>query len=169
MSRAISRALLISTVGGIAVAPALAYGADNGPTAPAATVTVMTAPQHAQGGTDFTLSAKVLPDTKTASGGDEQPTEQNKRRHDPERTTRHGKHNTGKGKGKKKHHRRRHAETGTLTFTVDGKTLAPVPVSHDRASEKLKLPTGTHTVSAAYSGDDNYEASHSKTISFVVG
>ncbi len=60
------------------------------------------------------------------------------------------------------------AETGTVVFTVDGTASAPVPVAANKASEKLKLSAGKHTVSAKYSGDSAHAASDSGPVSITV-
>jgi hypothetical protein len=60
--------------------------------------------------------------------------------------------------------------TGKITFTVDGQarkpvTLSPLGVARMRLSS---LPAGTHTITAAYSGDANHAASTSAQLSEVV-
>jgi hypothetical protein len=60
------------------------------------------------------------------------------------------------------------AETGTVVFTVDGTASAPIPVAKNRASEKLKLTAGKHTVSAKYSGDGAHAASESGAVTVTV-
>ena len=170
MSRAFTRALVISTISGLAIAPALAYAADSSSGAHAATVTTVLAPKHAQGGQDILLSARVgLAHDKSGA-----PTEspQPDRKGSGTKGGKSGKGGTtgkkGKGKsGKGKGHRRA-AETGEITFVVDGKTLAPVRISHGRALEKLELPPGDHTAVASYSGDSHYDASESAPVTFTV-
>src|SRR5262249_35688995 len=59
--------------------------------------------------------------------------------------------------------------TGSVTFTVDGRVLAPRAL----AGGKATLPTsalgvGSHTIKADYAGDANYSAS-SATLTYVVG
>ncbi len=54
--------------------------------------------------------------------------------------------------------------TGTVTFTIDGTPQAPVPLQvvkgSDQASVSIaSLTKGTHTISAAYSGDANFAGS----------
>ncbi len=153
MSRAFTRALVITTISGLAIAPALAYAADSGSGAHAATVTTVLAPKHAQGGHDFLLSARVglAHDTSAAPTESPQPD-----RKGSGKGGKSGKGGTtgkkGKGKGGKGRGHRRAAETGEVTFVVDGKTLAPVRISHGRALEKLELPPGDHTAVATYSG-----------------
>ena len=55
--------------------------------------------------------------------------------------------------------------TGTVTFTIDGKAEAPVPLTHDKsgaahASFQIStLSAGKHTVTASYSGDSTDAAS----------
>jgi Bacterial Ig-like domain (group 3)/FG-GAP-like repeat len=52
------------------------------------------------------------------------------------------------------------APTGTVTYTVDGRTLAPVALSAGSAVLATSaLGVGPHTVDAAYSGDANYAPS----------
>ena len=61
--------------------------------------------------------------------------------------------------------------TGTVTFSVDGKALPPVPISNNVATVSLPLTVltaGPHSVSAAYSGDANFTASVSNTVSVTV-
>jgi hypothetical protein len=168
MSRAFTRALVISTIGGLAVAPALAYAADSGPGAHAATVTTVLAPKHAQGGQDILLSARVgvAPDKPTAQDlGPER-----KKGSKGSKSGKSGKGGTTvkKGKGGKGRGHRRATETGEVTFVVDGKALSPVRISHGRALEKLDLPPGNHTAAASYSGDDHYGASKSAPVTFTV-
>jgi hypothetical protein len=168
MSRAFTRALVISTIGGLAVAPALAYAADGGSGgsgAHAATVTTVLAPKHAQGGKAILLSARVgvTPDQPTAPAEDLQPDRKGSKGGKSGTTVKKGKGGKGKGKG-----HRRAAETGEITFVVDGKALAPVRISHGRAIEKLELPPGNHTAAAAYSGDSHYNASKSAPVTFAV-
>src|SRR5262249_54864131 len=59
--------------------------------------------------------------------------------------------------------------TGTVTFFVDSKQLGnPVDVSNNQAQIKTStLPGGTHTITATYSGDSNFQGS-SGTLSQVV-
>ncbi len=166
MSRAFTRALVITTISGLAIAPALAYAADSGSGVHAATVTTVLAPKHAQGGQDFLLSARVglAHDKSAASAESPEP--------DRKGSGKGGKSGKGgttvkKGKGKGRGHRRA-AETGEVTFIVDGKTLAPVRISHGRALEKLDLPPGDHTAVASYSGDSHYDASESAPVTFTV-
>jgi hypothetical protein len=75
----------------------------------------------------------------------------------------------GKGKGTgKRHGGRHHAETGSVTFVIDGKALKPIALARGRATEKIDLPAGNHTATASYSGDGNYEASQSPAVTFTV-
>ena len=167
MSRAFTRALVISTIGCVAIAPAFAFAADSGSGTHAATVTTVLAPKHAQGGKDILLSARVgmAPDKPTAPAEDLEPD----RKGPGSKGGKSGKGGTtvkkGKGKG---HGHRRAAETGEITFVVDGKALAPVRVSNGRALEKLELSPGNHTAVASYSGDSHYDASKSAPITFTV-
>lgn len=168
MSRAFTRALVLSTVGGLAVAPSLAYAASDAPHPHAPTVTRVVAPKHAEGDQDMLLSARVSlvhkpaaptteleADRKGAKGG--------KGKGGKGTVKRHKGGKGGKGRG-----HRKASETGSITFTVDGKKLAPVRVSHGRALEKLDLPAGNHTATASYSGDDNYSPSESAPVTFTV-
>ena len=163
MSRAFTRALVLSTIGGLAVAPSLAYAAGGGGSSPhAPTVTRVLAPKHAQGGKDILLSARVsLAEKPTAPTTDLEPDRKGSKGGKGKGTVKKGK--GGKGRG-----HRRASETGSIIFTVDGKALAPVRVSHGRALEKLTLPAGNHTASASYSGDDNYSPSESTPVTFAV-
>lgn len=168
MSRAFTRVLVLSTIGGLAVAPSLAYAAGGVSNPHAPTVTRVLAPKHAQGGKDVLLSARVSvaskptapttdlePDRKGSKGGKGKGGKGTVKRH------RGGK--GGKGRG-----HRRASETGSITFTVDGKKLTPVRISHGRALEKLMLPPGSHTASASYSGDDAFSPSQSVPVTFTV-
>ncbi len=61
------------------------------------------------------------------------------------------------------------APTGTVTFTVDGVAQAPVALSGSQATfSSSTLGVGTHTVSAAYSGEANYFASTSTTLTQTI-
>lgn len=161
MSRAFTRALVLTTIGGLAIAPALAYAADGAPSPHQQTVTRVHAPKSAHAGQDILLSARVSMATQpTAPTTDQGPDQGSK-----------GKNGSGakKGKGKSKGKRHRHAaETGSVTFVVDGKSLPPVKISHGRALEKLSLTAGSHTAAASYSGDSNYDASQSAQVTFTV-
>lgn len=164
MSRAFTRALVLSTIGGLAAAPSLAYAAGGGSSPHAPTVTRVLAPQHAHG-EDVLLSARVsLAKKPTAPTTDVEP----ERKGSKGSKGKGGKGTVKKGKGGKGRGHRRASETGSVIFTVDGKTLAPVRISHGRALEKLTLPPGNHTASASYSGDDNYSASESTPVTFAV-
>lgn len=155
MSRAFTRALVLSTIGGLAVAPALAYAADGAPIPHQPTVTRVHAPKTAHGGEDFLLSARVSVATQPTAPTTDQGPDQ-------------GSKGKGKKKGKKGKGHRRAAETGSITFVVDGKSLPPVKISHGRAIEKLTLPPGSHTATASYSGDSHYDASQSAPVTFTV-
>ena len=171
MSRVFTRALVVSTIGGLAVAPALAYaagGTSGGSKAHTPTVTTVLAPKHAQGGQDILLSARV----SLAAGPTAPVTDQNPERKSPKggKSGRGGKGGSTvkKGKGGKGRGHRHAAETGEIIFTVDGKELAPVRISHGRALEKLELPPGNHTASASYGGDSHYDGSESMPVTFAV-
>jgi hypothetical protein len=59
--------------------------------------------------------------------------------------------------------------TGTVTFTVDGAPQTPVTLNSGSASLSLAtLTSGTHTVTATYSGDAAYTASTSNSLSQTV-
>jgi hypothetical protein len=172
MSRAFTRALVISTISGLAVAPAIALAADTGSNAPASTVTTLSAPKSAHSGHSFMLSARVMPSAATPehAAQDEESVLDSKKGGGKGKkggtTVKKGK---GKGKGAGKKPGKRHdAETGSVTFTIDGKTFKPVRLSHGRAEEKIELPEGKHTATASYSGDDNYRSSDSAPITFTV-
>ena len=165
MSRASTRVLVLSTIGGLAAAPSLAYAAGGGSNPHAPTVTRVLAPKHAHGGKDILLSARVSeaskptapttdlePDSKGSKGG----------------KGKGGKGTVKKGKGGKGRGHRRASESGTVVFTVDGKAQTPVRISQGRALEKLTLPPGNHTATASYSGDDNYGPSQSAPVTFTV-
>ena len=174
MSRAFTRALVISTISGLAVAPAIALAADTGSNAPASTVTTLSAPKSAHSGHTFTLSARVMPSaapSERAAQDEESVLDTKKGGGKGKKGGTTVKKGKGKGKGKgsgKKPGKRHDAETGLVTFTVDGKTLKPVKLSHGRADEKIELPEGKHTATASYSGDDNYRSSDSAPITFTV-
>jgi hypothetical protein len=150
MSRAFTRVLVLSTIGGLAAAPSLAYAAGGGSNPHAPTVTRVLAPKHAHGGKDILLSARVSEASKpTAPTTDLEPDSKGSK--------------GGKGRG-----HRRASESGTVVFTVDGKAQTPVRISQGRALEKLTLPPGNHTATASYSGDDNYGPSQSAPVTFTV-
>jgi hypothetical protein len=167
MSRAFTRALVVSTIGGLAVAPALAYAANGGSNTHASTATTVLAPKHAQGGQSILLSARVsLAPNKPSAPADNLEPERKK-------GTKGGKSGKGgttvkKGKGGKGKGHRHAAETGEITFVVDGKALSPVRISNGRALEKVELPSGNHTAAASYSGDSHYNASESAPVTFTV-
>lgn len=168
MSRAFTRALVLSTVGGLAVAPSLAYAASGTSNPHTPTVTRVVAPKHAEGDQDILLSARVslvhkpAPPTKEAEA-ERKGSKGGKGRGGKGTVKRHKGGKGGKGRG-----HRRASETGLITFTVDGKKLTPVRVSHGRALEKLELPAGSHTATASYSGDDHYSPSESAPVTFTV-
>lgn len=59
--------------------------------------------------------------------------------------------------------------TGTVTFTIDGSAGAPVPLAGGTASfTTSSLSVGSHTVVAAYSGDTNFTAASSGTLTQAV-
>ncbi|MHB8547533.1 MAG: Ig-like domain-containing protein [Nitrosotalea sp.] len=59
--------------------------------------------------------------------------------------------------------------TGTVTFSIDGTPQAPVTVSSGQATfSSSSLSVGSHTITAAYSGDTNDAGSTSSTLTQVV-
>ena len=59
--------------------------------------------------------------------------------------------------------------TGTVTFTIEGTAQTPVSLASGKATLKTNaLSVGTHTVTAAYSGDENYLASTSASLTETV-
>lgn len=60
------------------------------------------------------------------------------------------------------------AETGTVVFIVDGTAGTPVRIAANKASEKVKLVAGKHTVDAKYSGDAKHTASDSGLLTITV-
>lgn len=177
MTRVFTRALMLTAVGGLVLAPTAAF-ADTGGTAtatpPSMTVTQLSPPKDPQANQKFTLSARVSPETAAkpapsahADSADEGASNRDAKNTDPGKGK--GKGKSGKGKtGKGTRPKRRAAETGAVTFTVDGKALPPIQLSRGRASEQLELPSGKHTVTASYSGDENYTASQSAPVTFAV-
>jgi hypothetical protein len=60
------------------------------------------------------------------------------------------------------------AESGTITFVVDGQIGKPIPIKHGRASEKVTLKQGKHTVAADYSGDSGHRPSESAPVTVTL-
>jgi hypothetical protein len=60
------------------------------------------------------------------------------------------------------------AETGTITFVVDSESGKPVPIKHGRASEKVTLKEGRHTITADYSGDADHRPSESALVALTL-
>jgi hypothetical protein len=59
--------------------------------------------------------------------------------------------------------------SGTVTFTIDGNPQPPVTLVGNQASLSTNtLTAGTHVVTAAYSGDGNFNGSTSNTVTQVV-
>jgi Bacterial Ig-like domain (group 3) len=177
MSRAIHRLLVTAAVGGIAVLPTLAFAADASPgdqPQMSTTITVGT-PKHAPIDGETSLTARITAaDTDGDTGTDG---EAGKPRLSARSDAGQGDSDDStakKGKGHKKkakggHHQKHHAaETGTVTFTVDGKAQPPIQVERDHATEKIQLSPGNHTVAATYSGDGHYRASRSIPVTFSV-
>lgn len=173
MSRAFTRVLVLSAIGGLAAAPALAYAAGgDGPTPHTPTVTKVMAPKQAHAGENFLLSARVLLAKGPTAPVTDPPTGQQPKDSAAGKTGKGGKGKGGstgkKGKGGKGHGHRHPGETGQMTFVIDGKALAPVKVTLGRALEKLELPAGSHTATASYSGDRTYNPSQSAPVTFMV-
>jgi hypothetical protein len=180
MTRVFTRALMLTAVGGLVLAPAAAFADTGGAAAtapPSMTVTQLSPPKDPQANQKFTLSARVSPETADKPGPSAHADSANEgaSNHDTKSTDptgkgkgkgKSGKGKTGKGRGTRP--KRRVAETGAVTFTVDGKALPPIQLSRGRASEQLELPSGKHTVTASYSGDENYTASQSAPVTFAV-
>ena len=60
--------------------------------------------------------------------------------------------------------------TGTVTFTIDGQAQAPVSLTEVGGSDQATFTTstltpGTHTITAAYSGDSTFASSGSDPVS----
>jgi Bacterial Ig-like domain (group 3) len=168
MSRMFHRVLATSVIGAAALAaPVTAMAADSGGgggsgVEPAPTAIVLHLPKHVEAGQPVVVSARVsTPQAAADQGG--------KGADKPGQGT--GKHKgAGHGKKGKKHHKgaakRRHKVTGKVEFLLDGKPEPPVEVSHGRASEKIEIPVGRHTLVAQYSGDDEHLASKSAPVTF---
>lgn len=60
------------------------------------------------------------------------------------------------------------AESGTITFVVDGETGKPIAIKHGRASEKVTLKQGNHTIAADYSGDEDHRPSESAPVTVTL-
>lgn len=59
--------------------------------------------------------------------------------------------------------------TGTVTFTIDGAAQTPVALSNGQATFSTStLSAGTHIVTAAYSGDGNFNGGTSAALSHTV-
>ncbi|HEV2636938.1 MAG TPA: Ig-like domain-containing protein [Actinocrinis sp.] len=188
MSRVLTRALLLTAVGGMALAPAIASATDTAPDAapPATTITQLTTSKDPQAGEMLTLSARVSPeesgttDTPPPSTAPTKKPTGNTKGKDTKGTGTKGKDGKsgkggkdgkgGKGKGTKNgtHPKRHTAETGEVTFTIDGKAQPSIQLARGRATEKLELEAGKHTVVANYSGDQNYSASKSAPLTITV-
>lgn len=171
MSRMFHRVLASSVIGAAALAaPVTAMAADSGGgggsgAEPAPTAIVLHLPKHVQAGQPVVVSARVsTPQAAADQGGKD-----GKGADGPGKGA--GKHKgAGHGKTGKKHHKgsakRRHKVTGKVEFLLDGKPEPPVEVSHGRASEKIEIPIGRHTLVAQYSGDDEHLASKSDPVTF---
>jgi hypothetical protein len=162
------RVLATSVIGAAALAaPVTAMAADSGGgggsgVEPAPTAIVLHLPKHVEAGQPVVVSARVsTPQAAADQGG--------KGADKPGQGA--GKHKgAGHGKKGKKHHKgsakRRHKVTGKVEFLLDGKPEPPVEVSHGRASEKIEIPVGRHTLVAQYAGDDEHLASKSAPVTF---
>ena len=171
MSRMFHRVLASSVIGAAALAaPVTAMAADSGGgggsgAEPAPTAIVLHLPKHVQAGQPVVVSARVsTPQAAADQGGKD-----GKGADGPGKGA--GKHKgAGHSKTGKKHHKgsakRRHKVTGKVEFLLDGKPEPPVEVSHGRASEKIEIPIGRHTLVAQYSGDDEHLASKSAPVTF---
>jgi hypothetical protein len=63
--------------------------------------------------------------------------------------------------------------TGTVTFTIDGQARAPVSLTEVGGSDQATFTTstlmpGTHTITAAYSGDTTFASSGSEPVSVTI-
>ena len=63
--------------------------------------------------------------------------------------------------------------TGTVTFTIDGQAQAPVSLTEVGGSDQATFTTstlmpGTHTITAAYSGDTTFASSGSNPVSVTI-
>jgi len=166
------RVLATSVIGAAALAvPVTAMAADSGGgggsgAEPAPTAIVLHLPKHVEAGRPVVVTARVsTPQAAADQGGKD-----GKGADQPGQGS--GKQHKGAGHGKKgkKHHKgsakRRHKVTGKVEFLLDGKPEPPVEVSHGRASEKIEIPIGRHTLVAQYSGDDEHLASKSAPVAF---
>lgn len=171
MSRMFHRVLATSVIGAAALAaPVTAMAADSGGgggsgAEPAPTAIVLHLPKHVEAGQPVVVTARVsTPQAAANQGGKD-----GKGADGPGQGA--GKHKgAGHGKKGKKHHKgtgkRRHKVTGKVEFLLDGKPEPPVEVSHGRASERIEIPIGRHTLVAQYSGDDEHLASKSAPVTF---
>ncbi len=175
MSRMFHRVLATSVIGAAALAvPVTAMAADSGGgggsgAEPAPTAIVLHLPKHVEAGRPVVVTARVsTPQAAADQGGKDG--KDGKGADQPGQGS--GKQHKGAGHGKKgkKHHKgsakRRHKVTGKVEFLLDGKPEPPVEVSHGRASEKIEIPIGRHTLVAQYSGDDEHLASKSAPVAF---
>ena len=181
MSRMFHRVLATSIIGAAALAaPVTALAADTGGggggggAEPMPTAVVVHLPKHVEAGEPVTVSARVTARTDAESDGEQSGKGQDKPSQGDDQDGRHGtggghhRHKgTGHGKKKTKHHKaRRHALTGKVSFVLDGKPEPAVEVNRGRASEKIEIPVGRHTIVAEYSGDADYLAAKSDPVTF---
>jgi hypothetical protein len=176
------RVLATSVIGAAALAaPVTAMAADTGGggggAEPAPTAVVVHLPKHVAAGEPITVTARVTTEVAAKDPGGKGADKPGQGEDQPGKagtgkghsgTGRHHK-GTGHGTKGKKHHKgkgRRHAVTGKIEFFLDGKPEPPVGISHGRASERIEIPLGRHTIVAQYSGDDEHLAAKSNPVSF---
>ena len=182
MSRMFHRVLATSVIGAAALAaPVTAMAADTGGgggsgAEPAPTAVVVHLPKHVEAGEPITVTARVTTPKAVEDPGGKGADKPGKGEQQPGKAGQGkghgtGRHHKGAGHGKKgkKHHKgkgRRHAVTGKIEFFLDGKPEPPVQISHGRASERIEIPIGRHTIVAQYSGDDEHLAAKSNPVTF---
>jgi len=191
MSRMFHRVLATSVIGAAALAaPVTAMAADSGGgggsgAEPTPTAIVVHLPRHVEAGEPVTVTARVTPRAAEESSGEQTGKGQDKPSQGDDQQGEQGtgkggrgaggghRHHKGVGHGKKKgkHHKglgkgRRHAVTGEVEFVLDGKPEPSVAVSRGRASEKIEIPLGRHTIVAEYSGDEDFLAAKSDPVTF---
>jgi hypothetical protein len=163
------RVLATSVIGAAALAaPAAAMAADfggGGGSGAEPTAIVLHLPKHVEAGEPITVSARVTTPQAAADQGGKGADKPGQDAGEKHQGAGHGK------KGKKRHKgsgtaKRRHKVTGKVEFFLDGKAEPPVEVDHGRASEKIEIPIGKHTLVAQYSGDDEHLASKSAPVTF---
>jgi hypothetical protein len=60
------------------------------------------------------------------------------------------------------------ALSGTVTFRIDGTSGGPVIIKRGRATERITLAAGKHTIVATYSGDADHKTSTSAPFTFTL-